>query len=73
MSDRNDDLDLELKWEIDRLRGEDYEICALVFTNREGDARLLTTINADEDVRTLLTFLLATFDEAEKVKYTAAH
>jgi hypothetical protein len=73
MTDRTDALDLELKWEIERLRGQHYELCALVFTNREGDARLLTSIDADEDVVALLTHLLENFDEAEKVAYTAAH
>jgi hypothetical protein len=73
MSDRNSEIEAEVQWEIDRLRGEDYEICALVFTNREGDARLITSIDADEDVVALLRFLLHTFAAAEKVEDTAAH
>jgi hypothetical protein len=73
MTNRSNELDLELKWEIDRLRSQGYEVCAVAFANREGYARLVTTIDADEDVVALLTHLLENFAEAQKVEATLAH
>jgi hypothetical protein len=73
MNDRNSQIDAELQREVDRLRGQGFEVCAIVSTNREGDARLLTTLDSDADVVSLLTFLLSKFPESEKVSGSAAH
>jgi hypothetical protein len=58
-----DTLREEILVEVERYRREGFIPCALIFSNIEGDLRLVTTIDSEAEVVALLTILLNDFQD----------
>jgi hypothetical protein len=57
-----------LHWEIQRLRSEGYPVCLVAFSNLQGHARLVTTLDSDEDVVSVLNLLLSRFPDSQTIE-----